>query len=533
MILFGIEHESGHHMSVSIGIDFGTSSARVTCLRNDDVVNVPNKFSSGNNSGIIYYSLTGGKINFTSLKQKIGFEESVLIRGRRVLAIDLFSDVLRIIKKDSENYLKDEVSGAVIAVPSCFADKQRMAMRTAANKAGIENVKLIDESMAAVMALGINEEVKTILVYALGGGVFTVSAFRNKNRNFYPIWHEGDRNLGGNLFDTLVAEYLIREAGFDLSRFGGSIENVQNLKKIVEKTKIELFSKDVVEINFAGFTRNDYGDRGQDSKLTVARSLFEGIISSSVDQTISLTDRVIEKAGLTNDTIDAIVLVGGSTRIPFIEKSIRQKYNGNVIHASDDAISIGAAFYAKLEMKDTTEENTQQPDEKKKDEIVEPNYKPDKRTPQGMNEMSWLKEFTPYLVDSQLYWQNNEFDAAIAKLESLLSELPKFIANLYHSRGKLLLAPETVDEAIAHLEKGIEYDSDREKLRHSLHEAYSLKARQFVEIGNHNEARLILKKGLKYKPDCQGCLGLLKNIENSTQSPSHHMNRVRFKKKRR
>jgi molecular chaperone DnaK (HSP70) len=197
-----------------ISVDFGTTACRTAYDKDGSFELFPNRYSDGRVPLLIErLKEPGVSFNFSSIKQKIGLEEEVAIDGKKSRIIDLAADMFRGIRDDAKTNSGEALDNVVVTVPAGFSEKQRAAMRTAAEKAGFTFVKLLDESAALILGAGIKDEGKLFLVYSLGGGIFTVSVFRILNGLPKALCHEGDRHLGGYNFDASLIHHLLRSSG--------------------------------------------------------------------------------------------------------------------------------------------------------------------------------------------------------------------------------------------------------------------------------------------------------------------------------
>lgn len=516
-------------MNKFLAIDFGTTYCRaayITDGRPPVPVTVPNRYSQSKLPALIQLtskqeefrdmgeSGPGLPWSFSSIKQKIGFEETVSIGNRKRKVINMATDIFRAIKEDAENHTDEVFLDAVITVPSCFPEKQRAAIKSSAEKSGFHTVRLLDESLAAVLAGGMDLDGKGVLVYALGAGVFTASVYKTDNGVPKPMWHEGDRELGGNTFDELIAGYLIAKI-IELSGDHTVLpENIsrQKLKNASERLKIELSESssataDLSSIYQAGAAGNDQ----KNMEIVLSRYEFEGMINQHLKNTVSHAKKALQKSEIGMEDIGTILIVGGSTKIPLVSKMLKKELGMTINELSESDIAIGAAIYS-----------SQVPDQKKRtraedneDLDNEPEEKDDDneqgiRTAQK-SESTWLEDYSPVLA--QLYWQKGEYDRAVDTLESLLNDLPFFISNLCYQRGKILLDDHDIDQAMHYLEKAITYNGRDRHIRNSYHQACRFKGNEFFERGAFLEAKSIVRKGLKYNPKCEGCTDFLEKIE--------------------
>lgn len=514
-------------MGKIIGIDFGTSLCRTAVYKSGSVEIIPNRFSEGKMPLLIEYFRKDKQLqeisketipafSFSSIKQKIGFEETMQIEDRSTTAIELTTDIFRAIKEDIKGHTNEEICGAVVAVPPCFTEKQRVALKMVAEKGGFDTIKLLDSSTLTVMAAEIQEEGKVLLVYALGAGVFTASVFRIVHGIPQALCHEGDRNLGGNDFDASIISFIFNKLNLDRAILKYDISTLRKLKDIAEQVKIRLSKKTEVEfdVNLVDFLSQDSLDdtKGKTKeKLFLTRAEFENHIYQYVENTISLTNKAIQGAGCTKEDINSIILIGGSCKVPLVANRIREEFEKEVVLAPDELVVRGAALYA-----------TQVPiEEKKKIELQEKEESaplqvdieiPRRVESKQTSGKSWLNAYSPCLMNAQSLWESGNQDKAIDGMESLINELSGLIANLYCSRGEMLLN-NNFDRAIEYFEKALAYNKDSKSIKKVFHEACGKKGKELFEKGNYHEAKMTVKRGLRYKPECSGCRELLKHIE--------------------
>lgn len=252
--------------------------------------------------------------------------------------------ILSKLKQDAEAYLGEEIAGAVITVPAYFADPHRVATRDAATAAGIKVLDMINEPTAAAIAFGISKNVtepQTVMVYDFGGGTFDVSILRIDAENIEVIATHGDHELGGYDIDKAIYDYVVdlaQDEGVDIE---SDRKAMQSLMIAAETAKKELSSAEETDICIYV--------RGEEFETTITREEFEEEIADSVmDTTLSIMTRTMEMAGLTYRDIDKILLVGGSTRIPYIRTMLEEETGitpSSEVHP-DEAVAIGAAYHA-------------------------------------------------------------------------------------------------------------------------------------------------------------------------------------------
>jgi molecular chaperone HscA len=253
--------------------------------------------------------------------------------------IDLSSFILSELKKRAEHILKTPVTKAVITVPAYFNDTQRQATRDAGKLAGLDVLRIINEPTAASLAYGLGmnpTEDKTIAVYDLGGGTFDISILKISNGIFEVLSTNGDTYLGGDDLDRAIIEYWMKEWSLD------HLEQHKQLKKelriAAEKAKIALSTQSVFESEFAG------------EKISITKEVFESLIQPIVQKTIHCCEKAMQDAGLTVSSIDTVLMVGGSTRVPLVKSTVstffEQAVNDSV--NPDEVVALGAAVQADI-----------------------------------------------------------------------------------------------------------------------------------------------------------------------------------------
>src|ERR1700742_4383916 len=247
----------------------------------------------------------------------------VQVRGKRYSPRQISAFILQKMKETAEAYLGAKVTQAVITVPAYFNDAQRQATKDAGRIAGLEVLRIINEPTAAALAYGLDKkEGKTIAVYDLGGGTFDISVLEIGDGVFEVKSTNGDTFLGGEDFDMRLVEYLAsefkKEQGIDLKNDKLAL---QRLKEAAEKAKIELSSAAQTEINLPFITADQNGPKHLTMKLT--RAKFEQLIEDLIRRSLEPVRKCLADAGLKPSEINEVVLVGGSTRVPAIQKSVR------------------------------------------------------------------------------------------------------------------------------------------------------------------------------------------------------------------
>ncbi|MCF3642836.1 molecular chaperone DnaK [Rhizobium sp. TRM95111] len=256
--------------------------------------------------------------------------------------------ILQKMKETAESYLGEKVTQAVITVPAYFNDAQRQATKDAGKIAGLEVLRIINEPTAAALAYGLDKkDGKTIAVYDLGGGTFDISVLEIGDGVFEVKSTNGDTFLGGEDFDMRLVEYLAAEfkkdQGIDLKNDKLAL---QRLKEAAEKAKIELSSSQQTEINLPFITADASGPKHLTMKLS--RAKFESLVDDLIQRTVAPCKAALKDAGVTAAEIDEVVLVGGMSRMPKVQETVKQLF-GKEPHKGvnpDEVVAMGAAIQA-------------------------------------------------------------------------------------------------------------------------------------------------------------------------------------------
>ncbi|MEO0810173.1 MAG: molecular chaperone DnaK, partial [Pseudomonadota bacterium] len=269
--------------------------------------------------------------------------------GKKYSPSQISADILIKMKETAEAHVGESVTQAVITVPAYFNDAQRQATKDAGKIAGLEVLRIINEPTAAALAYGLDkkEAAKTIAVYDLGGGTFDVSILEIGDGVFEVKSTNGDTFLGGEDFDMRLVEYLAaefkKENGIDLT---GDKLALQRLKEAAEKSKIELSSSAQTEVNLPFITADQSGPKHLTMKLT--RAKLESLVADLIKRTVGPCEAALKDAGLSAAEIDEVVLVGGMTRMPKVQETVKNFF-GKEPHKGvnpDEVVAVGAAIQA-------------------------------------------------------------------------------------------------------------------------------------------------------------------------------------------
>ena len=348
-------------MSKIIGIDLGTTNSCVAVLEGgvphvitnpEGNRTTPSVFAIKGDEELVgetakRQAVTNVKNTVSSIKRKMGTDEKVEINGRKYSPEEISAKILMKLKSDAESYLGEKVTKAVITVPAYFNDAQRQATKNAGKIAGLDVERIINEPTAAALAYGIDKQEKThtVLVYDLGGGTFDVSILDLGDGVFEVKSTAGNNHLGGDDFDQRIMDYLVsefkKENGVDLSNDKMAM---QRIKDAAEKAKKDLSGMMSAEISIPFIAQSAEGPLHLN--VTLNRAKFEDLNKDLFDSTLDAVRKALKDAKLTASDIDKVLLVGGSTRIPYIQDLVKRELGKEPSKEvnPDEVVAMGAAI---------------------------------------------------------------------------------------------------------------------------------------------------------------------------------------------
>ncbi|MFQ8666630.1 molecular chaperone DnaK [Anaerostipes caccae] len=348
-------------MGKIIGIDLGTTNSCTAVMEGGKAVVIHNAEGSRTTPSVMALTKNGERLigdaakrqsaanperTVSSIKRHMGTDYRVKIDGKKYLPQEISAQILMKLKQDAESYLGMEVTEAVITVPAYFNDAQRQATKDAGRIAGLDVKRIINEPTAAALAYGLdNGTEQKIMVYDLGGGTFDVSVIQIEDGVIEVLATSGNNHLGGDDFDEAVAAYLVetfkKTDGIDLKK---DVQAMQRIMEAAEKAKIELSSMSETNINLP-FIVVDRGEtHHMDIQLT--RTKFDELTYSLVSKTEEPVRNALKDAGLSAGEINRVLMVGGSTRIPSVQRKVAE-ITGKRPDQSlnpDECVALGAAI---------------------------------------------------------------------------------------------------------------------------------------------------------------------------------------------
>ncbi|MGF1794070.1 molecular chaperone DnaK [Photobacterium profundum] len=379
-------------MSKIIGIDLGTTNSCIALLDGDKPRVIENAEGERTTASVIAYTqdgeilvgqpakrqaVTNPKNTLFAIKRLLGrrFEDEevqrdieimpfnivkadngdawVEAKGKKMAAPQVSAEVLKKMKKTAEDYLGEEVTGAVITVPAYFNDAQRQATKDAGRIAGLDVKRIINEPTAAALAYGLDKQggERTIAVYDLGGGTFDISIIEidevDGEKTFEVLSTNGDTHLGGEDFDNRMINYLVgefkKEQGIDLK---SDPLAMQRVKEAAEKAKIELSSAQQTDVNLPYVTADASGPKHMNVKVT--RAKLESLVEDLVQRSLEPLKTALTDANLSITDITDVILVGGQTRMPMVQAKVTEFFGKEPRKDvnPDEAVAVGAAIQA-------------------------------------------------------------------------------------------------------------------------------------------------------------------------------------------
>ena len=376
-------------MGKVIGIDLGTTNSCVSVMEGSEPVVISNAEGNRTTPSVVAYSsdkqvlvgqaakrqaVTNPDKTLFAVKRLVGrkFDDEYIqedmksapygivkakngdawveVDGNKMAPPQISAEILKKMKKTAEDYLGAKVDGAVVTVPAYFNDSQRQATKAAGKIAGLEVKRIINEPTAAALAFGLDKLKKdgVIAVYDLGGGTFDISIIEMTNVDgeyqFEVISTSGDTHLGGEDFDSILIKHFIEEfkseSGFDLNTDPMAL---QRLKEAAEKAKIELSTTDQTEVNLPYITADASGPKHFVHKITKAK--LESLVGDLVKRSLEPVKTALKDAKLAPKDIDEVILVGGQTRMPMVQKAVADFFGKEARKDinPDEAVALGAA----------------------------------------------------------------------------------------------------------------------------------------------------------------------------------------------
>jgi len=370
-------------MSKVLGIDLGTTNSCMSIMEGGEPVVIPNAEGGRTTPSIVAFTKSGERLvgqaakrqavtnpkntvfsikrfmgrKYEEVKHEIGMVPYEVVKadnGDAHVRIDdkvysppeISSMILQKLKADAEAYLGEKITQAIVTVPAYFNDSQRQATKDAGKIAGLEVLRIINEPTAASLAYGLDKKKdEKIAVYDLGGGTFDVSVLEIGDGVFEVKATNGDTHLGGDDFDESIIHWLVeefkKEQGIDLSK---DTMALQRLKEAAEKAKCELSSSQSTDINLPFITADASGPKHLN--LALSRAKLEQLTDDLVSRTLLPVQNCLKDAGLASSGVDEVILVGGMTRMPKVQETVKKSFSRDPHKGvnPDEVVAVGAAI---------------------------------------------------------------------------------------------------------------------------------------------------------------------------------------------
>jgi len=348
-------------MGKVLGIDLGTTNSCAAVIEGNQPTVIPNKEGYRTTPSVVAFSKGGEHIvghaakrqaavnadrTIFSIKREMGTDYKKKVDGKKYTPQEISAMILRKLKEDSESFVGESITDAVITVPAYFSDAQRQATKDAGKIAGLNVLRIINEPTAAALAYGLdNGQPQKILVYDLGGGTFDVSVIEIGDCVIQVLATSGDNHLGGDDFDQRIVQFLVEQ--FKVSD-GINIEKdaaaLQRVREEAEKAKKELSSALYANVNLPFLAMSKGEPHHMD--IQISRQQFESMTMDLINKTVAPVENALLDAGLNRNDINMVLLVGGSTRIPAVQNKVRELMEREPSRNlnPDECVAMGAAI---------------------------------------------------------------------------------------------------------------------------------------------------------------------------------------------
>jgi molecular chaperone DnaK len=359
-----------------IGIDLGTTTSEISYIKNGKPEIITNDLNERITPSVVGVTDDGKYIvgeyakrqlilkpdkTAAEVKSLIGTDKKIFLDKKGYLPEQISAILLRELKSYAEQFLEDEVYEAVITVPANFNSLQRQATKRAGEMAGLKVERIINEPTAAAMAYGLKnlEKEEKVLVYDLGGGTFDVSVLELFSGILDVKASRGQNRLGGKDFDKRIVDYVVeefkKESYMDLSE---NVVAMSRIKEAAERAKIELSESEKTEINIPFIAANK-DDNPLEIKVTLTREKMHELIADLINSTVKTIDDSLDAAGYSDEDIDVVIAVGGSSKMNCVRKLLEDRFGGKLKLGvnPDEAVALGAAVQAGIKEDEISSEH--------------------------------------------------------------------------------------------------------------------------------------------------------------------------------
>ncbi len=498
-----------------IGIDFGSALCRMAVCRQGEVEVFSNRFSE-RALPVSLEAVDGAPlpVRVSGIKEELGSAGLLALGDRRLAPLEAAAEIFRDLAADAGEFTRAGLERAVVGVPACFLERQRAALQEAAERGGFRAVRLLDESVAALLSPEALRQDQTALVYSLGAGGFCASVARVERGAVRELCHEGQPGLGGHLLTAVVMAAILEHLPLSREQLRAAPAALSLLRSRAEQVKLGLSKRPLVEfdVNLRElFPPEAVPGGGASLSISLSREDFERRIAGYIDTTLQLAHAAVRGAGVEAGRIDSVLLLGGAARIPLVERRLREAFTAPLRRAPESAVASGLAWFGAQ----VPEAEWKAPEPRPE---VKPEAPPSASQPAAAGSESWSEHFAPSFQEAQVHWLRGDQRSAIARFDCILrEELPRFLGQMYHQHGRSLLAAARFDDAIAALQRAAALDPRGNAVRPDLHHAFSTKSRYLYQARRLADARATLQQALQIDPRCPRCLAFRDQLETHLQ----------------
>lgn len=457
----------------TIGIDFGASRLRVAVVRNGAVALLQHRYFSDRMPFAPEFSWPPERdaqwcCRITSLKRLLDFDSAFPISPQPVQSLDLLAEMLGVVRAEWESGGPEHEVHCVLAVPPCFSQRQRATLRAAGFNAGFPRVRLLDDTLAALLAS--RESLRgyeTVLVYSWGASAFSAALYQSRGSGFRPIAQDGNRALGGDDVDAAISAAILaawaEQTGGDLP--ADEAQFFQRVAAEAEAAKRTLATGRAASVALRTLLGEKTPKALRTVSLTVSPEMFSDAIAPMTSQTLRLATEVLGTGGRAKP--DAVLTVGGMALLPSVKKMLEERFQAPLLHADDGGVAIGAALYGTTVAQAEWEKSDRAlaEGEGKRiegEELSPPEFAARRDAGRAGRIPRWADNFVPLLDSAQQQYEAGRLSEAMNTFEKLLAEVTRFSGELYRRAAAALDTAGRLDEAAEVLRRARRRDpSDR------------------------------------------------------------------------
>jgi hypothetical protein len=382
-----------------IGIDFGSALCRMAVCRQGEVEVFSNRFSE-RALPVSLEAVDGAPlpVRVSGIKEELGSAGLLALGDRRLAPLEAAAEIFRDLAADAGEFTRGGLERAVVGVPACFLERQRAALQEAAERGGFRAVRLLDESVAALLSPEALRQDQTALVYSLGAGGFCASVARVERGAVRELCHEGQPGLGGHLLTAVVMAAILEHLPLSREQLRAAPAALSLLRSRAEQVKLGLSKRPLVEfdVNLRElFPPEAVPGGGASLSISLSREDFERRIAGYIDTTLQLAHAAVRGAGVEAGRIDSVLLLGGAARIPLVERRLREAFTAPLRRAPESAVASGLAWFGAQ----VPEAEWKAPEPRPE---VKPEAPPSASQPAAAGSESWSEHFAPSFQEAQV-----------------------------------------------------------------------------------------------------------------------------------